>query len=683
MKRTDENNLVDKILRGAACLALGYILLRALQEFYRLAPAAGDWLGKFSPRWGIAFIVLSACLAAVFIIFLILTWRPGRVDQTIRLVARLRARLSWGRWLAAGLCILLPPLLLLFTPLGSLLSGPYLRLVILLISTSLFAIFASNDDEELARPADFLLGVLLAGSAHIIAERLSAVTSYPFSLAWSEGNRLYGFSIRVDPERYNLSPLSNAQEIPTGAAGRNLLWGALFLIPNTPIWLHRLWDAILWTAPYLALGYVLARWGRGKAFKEQMLHPNGWRWTWTFTLWVFLFLFQGPIYTPLILSALLVTIFARPGKWVGAYIATPLASYYATASRWTWLPASAAWAAIIQLSEFRVHKGEAWLSFLRRLAPVAFLALVGLAAGALANPRLFSPKGLKTSTALHQPLLWYRLWPNVNYPEGILLGLVIAALPLVILLVWLAASKRWRLNWVQSLAYLGASLGFLAVGIIASVKIGGGNNLHNLDMFLVTLALLAALALHQTLASPTEEGTRAAGPGAWPRLAQALLLLVCLLPAWGAVKSGAPLKLPPQAVVNETLRNIQARVARAAKRGEVLFLDQRQLLTFGDIQSVPLVPEYEKKYLMDKAMAGDQAYFERFYHDLADGRFALIVSEPLYPNVQEMTSGFQEENNAWVQWVAKPLLCYYAPVETLSEVRTQLLVPRVNPVGCP
>ena len=38
------------------------------------------------------------------------------------------------------------------------------------------------------------------------------------------------------------------------------------------------------------------------------------------------------------------------------------------------------------------------------------------------------------------------------------------------------------------------SLAFLAVGLIASAKIGGGSNLHNIDMFWITLALIAAWA---------------------------------------------------------------------------------------------------------------------------------------------------------------------------------------------
>jgi hypothetical protein len=116
--------------------------------------------------------------------------------------------------------------------------------------------------------------------------------------------------------------------------------------------------------------------------------------------------------------------------------------------------------------------------------------------------------------------------------------------------------------------------------------------------------------------------------------------------------------------------------------GEVLFLDQRQLLTFDLAPRVPLVADYEKKYLMDQAMAGDAAYFQQFYRDLARRRFGLIVSEPLQVFIQDNEHGFSEENNAWTKWVSAPILCYYEPVETYPKSAVQLLVPRPQSANC-
>jgi hypothetical protein len=168
----------------------------------------------------------------------------------------------------------------------------------------------------------------------------------------------------------------------------------------------------------------------------------------------------------------------------------------------------------------------------------------------------------------------------------------------------------------------------------------------------------------------------------WPILAQALLMLVVLIPAWQAVKLGSPLELPPEKTVDEALNLLNNKLNKAQRTGEILFIDQRQLLTFNYIKGITLVSDYEKKYMMDQAMAGNASYFEGFYQDLARGRFSMIVSEPLYTNIQDPSYSFQEENNAWVKWIAAPLLCYYAPVATLPEVRVQLLVPRANPGDC-
>jgi len=157
-----------------------------------------------------------------------------------------------------------------------------------------------------------------------------------------------------------------------------------------------------------------------------------------------------------------------------------------------------------------------------------------------------------------------------------------------------------------------------------------------------------------------------------------------LIFAYTPLISSRPLVLPPADIVYQSVRGIQRRAERASQSGgKVLFIDQRQLLTFGNVRDVPLIPEYEKKYLMDQAMTGDEKYFAQFYDDLAQRRFALIITEPLWDDPEEKGSGFGEENDAWVQWVSKPVLCYYKPVAFFREVRVQLLAPREQPKDCP
>ncbi len=665
---------VGELIRAWESLAVIFNALgQALRQLVSGEAQGASLLSKFLSKWGLTTLELILA-AAVLLAGLTLgglaftTHRTGRSPALVRQFADLRSRMRWLFSLLAILIALYPSFLLLETYWGDVFTGAYLRLLLLLSSASLVAVCLPFERQDSIQPASFFFSLVLVGGLFLIAAQLITVNNYPFSLTWSEGNRLYEYSIYFASGRYDYIGELTAIR---GASGRYLLWGLPFLFPDTPLWAHRLWNAILSTLPHLTLGYLLSRW-------------SGWprRGRWLFALWIFLFLAQGPIYTPLILSAILVVIFVRPGKLAPALLAAALAGYYASLSRWTWLPAVPAWTVFVLLADFHLPQSQqgrgglaALLSrdALRRLAPIVLAALAALGGGLLANPKLFLPHKLSQSTALSQPLLWYRLFPNATYPEGVLLALTIACLPLIVLLAWLMATKRWQVNLLQGLAYGAALLVFLIGGVVASVKIGGGNNLHNLDMFLVSLAILAGLALRNAqLDLP-----------AWPLAMRVVLTLTILLPAWAAIRSGSPLKLPPPEATRKALENIRSQAAQAAQSGEVLFMDQRQLLTFGLVDGIRLIPEYEKKYMMDRAMAGDSAYFETFYQDLARHRFALIISDMQFKMIKDSNYAFSEENNAWVKWVSEPLLCYYTPLRTLQNVDIQLLAP--NPVAgdCP
>lgn len=651
---------LSRLLRLIATLLFGYLLFQACNEFYLYVPSLGPWLGKLTTKWLIAFIGLATLCILAFSGLSLAIWFPERAKSIQQPLIDLRERLVWMRWPLAIGAAALPTWFFLYNTLGAIFAGPYLRLLFLAATSILIAAILTMDRTTLLQPKAFMIGLVLVSGIFTFGSHFITVTNYPFSLTWSEGNRLYDYSIYFGSNRYLTSGDLTAVR---GAHGRNLLWGVLFIIPESPIWLHRLWNVFLSLAPHLGLGYLLARYSKLEKLNK-----------WVFALWTLLFLAQGPIYTPLILSAIILILLVQPNRWLLTLIGVAIAGYYASSSRWTWFPTAATWSAIILLPEFEIKQGANWRKTFSRLLPIAITSIAGLIAGMLASPKLFVPAKLSKSMTFSQPLLWYRLFPNATYGEGILIGLGVAILPLIILLIWLAASRRWPLNWLQGLAYTGACLAFLAIGLTASVKIGGGSNLHNLDMLFVTLILLSALALRKQATLKFDH---------FPSMIQILLILVVFLPAWNAVKSGSHLQLPSQGEVNRSLEAIKKKVDKAKYRGDILFIDQRQLLTFGYLSDIPLVEEYEKKYLMDKAMASDAEYFREFYQDLANKRFAMIVSEPLYTGVKDTTQKFGEENNAWVTWVADPLLCYYAPVMMLPAVHVQLLVPRANPKQCP
>ena len=285
------------------------------------------------------------------------------------------------------------------------------------------------------------------------------------------------------------------------------------------------------------------------------------------------------------------------------------------------------------------------------------------------------------TTLQNQTLIWSRLLPNPTYAPGIALGLLLVILPLILILILFVRQSHLKLNLWQWLGVTGSSLVFLMVGLVASVKIGGGSNLHNLDMLLINLLLLSGLAWRF-------------GGQKWllnfekhPLMIKLLLVFMVLYPLYPTFFTAIPLNLPPLDYQNNTLAIIQRSVDEAKIKGEVLFIDQRQLLTFGQVTGVTLVPEYEKKYLMNEAMSGDQILFDKFYQDLRSHRFALIVNEPIFIEYQAEDTYFGSENDIWVKWVSKPLLCYYHPLQTLNKTGVEILIPNPLPpdpsLNCP
>lgn len=639
-------------------------------EFGRIAWGSGHWLLKFSLKWAMAF-GLFALLSATSLIGLALVLRdPDRAWQRTSPIQRWFARRAWLTWILAGVIALAPATLIYYTRFGSIFAGPWMRVLLSLACAGAIAFLLGSGRRERLW-AGLLAGALAVGATTLLAQYLHDVVAYPFSLSWSEGNRLWDYSVMFGWHRYQYP--AGAPIFAYIASGRQALWGLPFLYSGLTIWQERLWDAFLFTVPYAILGWLVLR-NRSQSI------PRAW---WVgFGLWSMLFLAQGPIYTPLVLSAILVTIAVRT-RLVWATIALiAVASYYAFASRWTWMFAPAMWAGMVVLTEQPLKSAGRWR--LGRMVLFAGVAVTGLLAGfvlpnVLANTVL-PGEGLAVSdigaATSGQPLLWYRLLPNPTLGPGVLLALLVATGPAVGFAIWAAHAGRWKLERVQWTG-LGLILGaFLVVGIVASAKIGGGSNLHNLDMFLIGVVFLGALSL--------EAAGRTLAGGAIPAAARWLITLAVLIPAMTAGLAGGPLKLPPADLTAQALKQIQIAATDASTRGEVLFMDQRQLLTFGQVRGIPLVPEYEKKYVMDLALGGDTNadYFRGFYQDLARGRFSLIVTERLGTQIQGSGHGFGEENDAWVTWVSKPVLCYYQPVATLEPFGIELLTPRAEPVTC-
>ena len=121
-----------------------------------------------------------------------------------------------------------------------------------------------------------------------------------------------------------------------------------------------------------------------------------------------------------------------------------------------------------------------------------------------------------------------------------MLGLLLVTVPLIWLLVLYLRKGQWKPNVWQVLAFSGPLLAFLVVGLIVSVKIGGGSNLHNLDMFLITLVIVAALAWEAGLGKDFGAMIKAS-----PAVRN-LVLLVLVIPTLNIFVTARAEILPPQ-----------------------------------------------------------------------------------------------------------------------------------------
>jgi hypothetical protein len=670
----------------------------AFRDFYQVAAGTQNWVGKFTLTWGLPLAGLIALGIVSTFWGLAWVWLPGKIAPLNRFVARWRDWLGWLRW---PLVIALPLILakiFLYTPLGFKLTAVSFRFAFFLAIVVAMALLASHG-EKLFQWRPLLLVVLFAGAVLIFAKEFASVTSYPLSLTWSEGNRIWDYSILYGRDLYNY-PADQRIEAYIDR-GRQALWGLPFLFRRVSIVHVRLWSALVFTIPYALLGWM--------TFRPLPDRLKQWGWL---GIWTFLFLYQGPIYTPLVLSAILVA----GARWKPLWIGLPLiylAGYYAQMSRISWMVAPAMWAVMLALgdgfSKTSQSRNLTWQDWGKVIlyGLAGFLGGFGLVRG---WRRVFStlelasePEAITPSLGdsepgfaepatnvvdpvsatgggnflTDQPLLWERLWPNPTYGLGLILGLILAVAPLVILLVYLIRSRRWKLNLWQQLGIGSILSAFLAAGLVISVKIGGGSNLHNLDMFLIGLIFAAALAWehggHQLLARLNEQPV-------WLNL---VLLAAVLIPAFMPLVKATPLELPPQDKLDWTMKLLRAETQRITEEGgEILFMDQRQLLTFGYLGDIPLVPEYEKKKVMDKALSGDRDYFADFYADLAAQRFDLIITDPQRIRYADEDESWGAENDAWVHWVTEPLLCYYQPVYTIKKTSVWFLYPREEVGDC-
>ena len=106
-------------------------------------------------------------------------------------------------------------------------------------------------------PISIAIAALLGGAIFqlLAAENTSLlrnVSNFPFSLGWSETSRYYYASLWLARPLYGVDAAPSVLH-----ATRYLMQAVPFLVPEAPIWLHRLWQVFLFVATSWLTAFLL------------------------------------------------------------------------------------------------------------------------------------------------------------------------------------------------------------------------------------------------------------------------------------------------------------------------------------------------------------------------------------------------------------------------------------------
>ncbi len=609
-----------------------------------------DYTAAIFPSWLdhlLPVLAVAACLLAVLALIHLSRHNPEPAagQQAFPLV-------SPKRILAAILCLALVPLLWTLRArvfLGDLRASAAFMVLIWFTLTA-FYLVARVFAPVRGWAWSFSLAILGTGFVFSCASFLNQVTDYPFSLGWSEGNRYVNAALVADWFRHGFKGT-----LPVLHPTRYLLQAIPFLVTSHEIWIHRLWQALLWISIPLLLSLALVR---RIHFKRKA----------DFLWWLllgYLFLQQGPVYYHLALSVLPVIWWYREDKPLRTAFILAVCSAWAGLSRINWYFMPLTVAMLFHLLEnplpFKLNKKTVLTLGSWGLISLLFAAGAKYGYQAISgNPAWFF------DTAFSSELLWYRLLPNATFLPGVLPGIFLALLPLG---GWMLSifKKQPAFRWNNLLAGLILAIYFMG-SMVVSVKIGGGSNLHNYDSFLVLFLLVSLLIIGGSETRSLEAGQFS--PHRWQRMLAAVVPVAILL-----LMNPALFIKPDQRLANEVIPQLQGLIDEQAPGSQILCLSDCQLFTFGNLKASQVDVRYEKIFLMEMAMAGNEPFLSQLEGDLLSGRYGLIFTDRLTTNTQSTQQAFSEENNSWVNYVSRLVLKYYAPVMDEKRLNLQVLRP--------
>ena len=179
------------------------------------------------------FAVLASLAALVYI------WASSYLAP----LSRLRARLGWGRWLLVFLAGILPSVFFSFSEWSEVFSGSWLRSLTYVMFLLAMVWLAGQGEREIWSWDALIASLTILGVVVVLCDQFRYVLDTPLSLSWSEGNRLWDYSVLFGHRLYDY-PVDKS--IPAYIdIGRQSLWGLPFLFMDPDIWTMRLWNALV------------------------------------------------------------------------------------------------------------------------------------------------------------------------------------------------------------------------------------------------------------------------------------------------------------------------------------------------------------------------------------------------------------------------------------------------------
>jgi len=593
-----------------------------------------------------------------------LTWSRYR-ERILALTEspeRALEKIHWVGWFILALSIVGFTVFFAVPSVGKLFGGEGWLRVLVFWYFSLIGMFAiKNIRRDVFWFGALISVVLFQTTFHFLAVQFSYVTGYPFAMGWSETSRYYYPSLF-------LSKLVYGQNYPWPVLHPTL---HLLLTPpylfGAPLWAHRLWQVMIRLVLVGAIVPVM--------MKRLLVQGNATRWL--VALGMMLYLFMGPLYFHLAVPVIILLYGFSYQNDRRTWLAVLLASIWCGWSRVNWYPVPGMIAAILYLMEVPFNGKNAW----RYLLKPALWFVVGTLTAFISQRIYIAISGIPPElfyTSLSSDLLWYRLLPNASYSLGILPAAILTSLPMW-LVIYLSSRGRNQ-NWhpIRSLLTFAALLVLFLGGLVVSLKIGGGADLHNMDAYFVLLLIVMSYLLFARYRREDGDFDQPTS------LHWVFVVLLIVMPVWTQIKFNVGVGTYDTTRTQDVLSALQGRVDEInTQGGDILFITQRHLISMHMLDGVTLVPEYEREDLMEWAMANNVKYLGRFRSDLESQRFSLIVVNPLNFNYLGSSYSFGEENNVWVRRVMKHILCNYREDAVFPEDDIALYVPQLGERQCP